>query len=110
MEGSRNPSLPLTREVARRAGGREKLQDFYLRCGNEIPGSLPQSAALTAPSSEGAKGWVSKACIVRGAKGWKRKTPSDEGGGPKGRRERKCFDIPICFRKIRNNLSPSQLR
>ena len=40
-------SLPLMREVAQRAGGREnmKFRHFY---------SLPQSASLTAPSSEGA--------------------------------------------------------
>ena len=44
------------------------------------------------------------------AKESKRKPPSDEGGGPKGRRERKCFDISVCFRKIRDILSPSQLR
>ena len=67
------------REVARRAGGREKLQDFYLRCGNEIPGSLPQSAALTAPSSEGAKGEYLKPAPSEGAKGEYLKPASSEG-------------------------------
>ena len=67
-------------------GRRErKAASFYLRCGNPETGSLPQSTPLTAPSSEGAKGWVSKICIVRGAKGAlgekKPKPPSDEGGG-----------------------------
>ena len=38
-------------------GRRErKVARFHLRCGKTKPGSLPQSAALTAPSSEGAKG------------------------------------------------------
>ena len=87
VEGSRNASLPLMREVARRAGGRDFAAPFYLRCGKTEPGSLPQSAALTAPSSEGAEGWVSKACIVRGAKGWKRKPPTDEGGAPRSESE-----------------------
>ena len=53
---SRNPSLPLMREVARRAGGRDFAASFYLRCGNPETGSLPQSAALTLSLSEGAEG------------------------------------------------------
>ena len=42
----------------------------YFRMFPENTGlSLPQSTSLTAPSSEGAKGWVSKICIVRGGQG-----------------------------------------
>ena len=46
----------------------------------------------------------------RGAKG-ERKPPSDEGGGPKGRRERFRCTILSALREKRNQaLSPSQLR
>ena len=41
------------------------------------------------------------------AKKQKRKPPSDEGGGPKGRRERKCFDIPQVSGKLRLSLPQS---
>ena len=47
--GAGAPCLPLTREVPRRGGGRETS------C-KDLGFSLPQSASLTAPSSEGAFG------------------------------------------------------
>ena len=59
LEGAQLQSLPLTREVARREPRRRERSPeglLFLEAMQNPTISLPQSASLTAPSSEGAFG------------------------------------------------------
>ena len=77
----------------RRAGGRDFAASFYLRCGIRkqalSPSQLrcqpprqrgPKGAAQKPAPSEGAKGCVSKACLVRGGQGVRIQSQSRQRG------------------------------